>query len=257
LFITGCGKKEAGKSADADKPGAAARTTDPVQHKVMSFNLEGLTEKGAKNWDVKGDSAESVSETQVRLNKIEAKAYGEDSQAVITADNGVYDKTKNNVTLENNVKATIVNTESGAKDFLDLPSSAKDTSKSKKTSTGTPKKTKTVITCDSDVLFDYQNNHVYFNKNVKVRSDDGAIDADRITINLDPVTRRIKEIIAEGNVKMVRGENVTYSDKATYAESDKKVALTGKPKLVIYQEGGLQGSLLGGSNASTGNAHSS
>ncbi len=265
LTLTGCGRKEAARPEKAQGPEPAAetttptakRTTDPVQHKIMSFSLEGLTDKGAKNWAVKGDSAESISETQVKLNNIEAKSYGQESLAVITADNGIYDKGKNNVRLNKNVRATIENTESGNRELFDFPGTVKDPSKTKKKGDAAAKKTKTVITCDADVLFDYQNNHVYFNKNVKVISDDGTIDADRITVNMDPATRKIVEIIAEGNVKMVRGENVTYSDKATYVEREKTVALTGQPKLVVYQEGGLGGSLFGesgGKDASTGNS---
>ena len=252
LLIASCGKKEAEKSTDADKPETAAKNvTDPVQHKVMSFNLEGLTDKGTKNWDVKGDSAESISESQLKLHNVEAKSYGNESEAVITASSGIYDKGKNNVCLDKDVKATIISTQSGTKEMFDLPDAASGQSKQKRTAGDATKKMKTVITCDGDVLFDYQNNHVYFNKNVKVVSDDGSIDADKITVNMDTVTKKITEIIAEGNVKMVRGENVTYSDKATYVESEKKVALTGQPKLVIYQEGGLAGNFLGASDAST------
>lgn len=262
MALAGCGKKEAPLSKDARNADSSGKTaemsgkkSDEVQHKIMSFNLEGLTDKGTKNWDVKGDSAESISENQVKLNNIQAKAYGEDSQAVITADNGIYDKAKNNVTLETNVKATIESTQSGARSFIDLPGTASGSSKPKKAG-ASAKKTKTVITCDGDVLFDYQNNHVYFNKNVKVVGEDGSIDADKITVNLNPTTRKIEEIIAEGSVKMVRGENITYSEKATYVESDQKVALTGSPKLVVYQDGNFGRNFLRTSNASTGDSRS-
>jgi hypothetical protein len=255
MIVYGCAKKEVSQSDNAASA-SGQRTSDPVQHKVMSFDLEGLNGKGAKNWDVKGDSAESISETQIKLNNIKAKAYGEDSEAVITASDGIYDKTKNNIRLQNDVKAVIESTRDGAKEAFDFPVSMPGQPKAKKGAGNASKKTKTVITCDADVLFDYQNNKVYFNKNVKVVGEDGSIDADRITINLNPVTRKIEEIIAEGNVKMVRGENVTYSERAIYMESDKRVALTGQPKLVIYQDGGLGDNLFGASNASTGNSRS-
>ena len=94
------------------------------------------------------------------------------------------------------------------------------------------------------MLFDYENNQAYFNKNVKVVSEDGEIDADKITVNLDPSTKRVKEIIAEGSVCIKRGENITYSEKATYIEADKKIVLTGRPKLVIYQEGDTGGNFM-------------
>ena len=109
------------------------------------------------------------------------------------------------------------------------------------------KKTKTVITCDGEVQFDYEKNQAHFLKNVHVVSEDGIIDADKITVYIDGDTRQLKEIVAEGNVKITRDENVTYSDTATYSEKDKKIILTGRPRLVIYQEGdGLGGDIFGG-----------
>lgn len=250
IAITGCAKKQEPKpkeaKTEADAGGMPAKASDDVQHKIMSFNLEGLTDKGTKNWDVTGKSAESITETKVRLNDIVANAYGEEAQATITADKGIYDKTKNNVTLEDHVKATIVNTRNAASDLMDLSG---DPSKDRPNPSGDnekTEKTKTVITCDGEVVFDYENNQAFFNKNVKVKTEDGNIDADRITVYLDRSTRKITNIVAEGNVKITSGENVTYSEKATYIEADKKVMLTGRPRLVIYQEGGIEKGLIGG-----------
>ncbi len=231
LAVSGYAGKSAAAKQESEKEG--------VQQKVMAFNLEGLSDSGQKKWDVSGKSAESISKTQMKLNDIVAKSYGNDSEATITARDGMYDKTKNNVTLENDVKATIVSTKGFAGSMTEAPAEAKS---------GPPKegkKTKTTITCDGEVEFNYENNQAYFSKNVKVTGDDGNIDADKITINLDPVTRRVKEIIAEGNVKIKQGENITFSDRAVYVESERKILLTGKPKLVIYQEGGLSGNLFG------------
>ena len=235
LSVPGCAKKEAEKPKET-KPQESADTSNTVNQKVLSFNLEGLSNKGTKKWDVTGESAEAVSESEVKLDNIVARAYGNEAQATITADKGVYDKTKNNVRLQQNVKAVIDNTESFGSDFMGI-SVEGDTNAKKKGSAGNPKKTSTTITCDGEVQFDYEKNQAYFTKNVKVVSSDGSIDADKITVNLDPDTKKVKDIVAEGNVKISRGENVSYSDKATYIESEKKVVLTGKPKLVIYHEG--------------------
>ena len=249
LVITGCAKKEAPKPKEEAKPPEAANASstgaggDSVQHKVLSFNLEGLNEKGAKKWDVNGESAEAISENQVKLKNIVAKSYGEEAEATITADKGIYDKAKNNVTLRENVRATIDNAKSFTGDFTDISGQA--VGKTKEKNPADKKKAPTVITCDGEVMFDYENNKALFEKNVKVTSDDGVIDADKITVHLEPVTRKVKDIVAEGNVKITRGEDITYSEKATYVEADKKVILTGRPKIVIYQEGSLQQGLLG------------
>lgn len=239
---TGCGKAEKSKAVE-EKPVEMSKEKDEdsVQHKVTSFNLEGLSDKGEKKWDVSGQSAEAISENEVKLDNIVAKAYGDSGEATITADKGVYDRSKNNVKLEENVKATIENTRQSGDDFLRMPGrivpSVEVKEKEEK-----PKavKTKTVITCDGAVEFDYENNKAYFDENVKVVGDDGTIDADRITIHLDPETRKVNDIVAEGNVKIMRGENVTYSDRATFIEAERKIVLSGNPKLIIYQEGSFE-----------------
>lgn len=224
---------------------AAAETDNAMDQKVLSFNLEGLNDRGEKQWEVNGESAQAVSENEVKLDNIVAKAYGEEAKATITADAGVYDKAKNNVRLEKNVKATIENkggvNPSGG--FFDISGQVAGAAGEKK-----PKKESTItITCDGEVQFDYVHNLAYFEKNVKVVSEDGVIYADKITVNLDAKSKKLNDILAEGNVRIVRGGNMTYSDKATYVEADKKVILTGKPKIVISQEGsgGLGNALMG------------
>lgn len=244
LFTGGCGKKEAQKPAETAKaPEAKASDSGSdnlVNHKVLSFNLEGLTERGAKKWDVKGESAEAITENEVKLDNIVASAYGEDAEAVITADEGVYDRSKNNVKLHKNVHATIDATKGFTGDFAEGSGQIKDKDDKSKDSKDTKaKKSRTVITCDGEVQFDYEKNQAYFTKNVKVVSEDGIIDADKITAYLDPETRRLKKIVAEGNVRIVRGDNTTYSQTASYSEADKKVTLTGSPKLVLSPEGGM------------------
>ncbi|MBI5144439.1 MAG: hypothetical protein HZA30_05170, partial [Candidatus Omnitrophica bacterium] len=93
FFVTGCARKEEPKPKEVKEEASTdAAPTDSVQQKVLAFNLEGLTDKGAKKWEVKGESAEAVSESEIRLDNIIAKAYGAEALAVITADKGIYDK---------------------------------------------------------------------------------------------------------------------------------------------------------------------
>lgn len=243
----GCAKKEAprtqGYGQKLEEP--AEESSEPnIQQKILAFNLEGLSEKGQKKWEVKGESAEAVSQAEIRLNNIVAKSYGDGTEATLTADKGIYDKSKNNVKLEENVKAVIENTEALAKEHMDLPGQLVGPAPSKVAGQGSGEKMRTMIVCDEEAVFDYEKNLAYFNKNVKVRSTDGDIDADRITVNLDMTTKKIRDIVAEGNVKIRKGENTTYSDKAVYSEIEKKVTLFGNPKLVIYQEGGVEENFL-------------
>jgi lipopolysaccharide transport protein LptA len=240
LFTASCARKEPPKKAQAPVQDKAGKEkTSDVTHKVLSFNLEGLTERGAKKWDVKGESAEAISENEIKLDNIIATAYGEEAEAVITADSGVYDRSKNNVRLEKNVKATIEASQGFTGNFVDGSQQARTPASKPGKDAKAVKKTKTIITCDGEVQFDYEKNQAFFTKNVKVVNEDGSIDADKITVYLDADTRRMKEIIAEGNVKITRGDNITYSDRASYAEASKKITLSGKPRLILTPEGGM------------------
>jgi LPS export ABC transporter protein LptC len=109
-------------------------------------------------------------------------------------------------------------------------------------------KNKVVITCDGSLDIDYKKNVAVFNKNVKVDRDGSQIYSDIIEVYFitDKKEKRDKDvdspfmgsdidkIVAKGNVKIVRGENVSYSDEAVYTAADRKISLIGRPKLVIY-----------------------
>lgn len=250
VAATSCIRKEAGKkkapAREAARDENAAAPEDAVQHKVLSFNLEGFTDKGAKKWDVTGQCAEAISATEVKLDHIVAKAYGDEGEATITADSGIYDKAKNNVRLQTNVKATIQTTEGVNAGFLEAGKKEKSAAKKGDVLPGEEKKKNTtVITCDGDVQFDYENNIAYFNKNVVVVTDDGTIIADKITVILDPDSKKLKTIMAEGNVKIFKEGNTIYSERATYIEAEKKIILSGKPKIILDSQGGADTNIFG------------
>ena len=118
-------------------------------------------------------------------------------------------------------------------------------------------KNKIVITCDGPLQIDYEKNLAVFENNVKVERPDSVIYSDRmevyfITGNKSEVKDKegqktagpmsggkIDKIIALGNVKVIRGENTSFSQKAIYSAVDQKLTLSGRPKLVIYSTEGL------------------
>jgi len=119
----------------------------------------------------------------------------------------------------------------------------------------TANKNKITINCDGPVQIDYQKNIATFNNNVLVDNNDFQIYSDAMDIyfitsgtdntsekNSAPMGSKIDKIIARGNVKIVRGENISYSDEAVYIAAEKKITLAGKPKLVIYSTEDLNAS---------------
>jgi LPS export ABC transporter protein LptC len=109
-------------------------------------------------------------------------------------------------------------------------------------------KNKIVITCDGPLEIDYGKNIATFKNNVKVNREDSQIYSDNMDITFilegdntvksnqsaQDMGSRIDKIVARGNVKIVRGENVSYCDEAVYTASDRKILLSGRPKLIIF-----------------------
>jgi LPS export ABC transporter protein LptC len=109
-------------------------------------------------------------------------------------------------------------------------------------------KEKIQITCDGPLDVDYEKNIAIFNNNVKVEKSDMTIYSDKMQVYFTPkkqdsaaamgaagISSSINKIVALGNVRIVRGENISYSQEAIYTALDKRITLTGKPQIVIYQ----------------------
>ena len=110
------------------------------------------------------------------------------------------------------------------------------------------KKEKIVITCDGPLDVDYEKNIAIFNNNVKVEKPDLIIYSDKMQVyftanqqNNVPakgpaaISSSVDKIVASGNVRIIRGENISYSQQAIYTAIDKKITLTGRPQIIIYQ----------------------
>jgi LPS export ABC transporter protein LptC len=101
-------------------------------------------------------------------------------------------------------------------------------------------KGKMVITCDGPMELNYEKQYAVFNKNVKVETegDQGSMIADKMTVRFNQAARQIDTINAEGHVKIIRGESTSLSDSAIFSNTEKKVILTGRPKLVLFTDMG-------------------
>jgi len=108
---------------------------------------------------------------------------------------------------------------------------------------------RTVITCDGPLTVDYGKQIAIFNNNVKVERPDSVIYCDRLQVYFSTSNKgessknegslvdgsSIDRFIAWGNVRILHGENISYSEQATYIAADKRLSLSGRPQLVIYQ----------------------
>lgn len=122
-------------------------------------------------------------------------------------------------------------------------------------------KRKTTITCDGPLEIDYEKNVATFKNNVKVQRPDSTIYSDTLDIYFIATAgdqeddggmavagtglqnSSIDKIVARGNVRVVRGDNVSYSEEAVYSAAERKIILKGRPRLVIVSTEELDASL--------------
>lgn len=124
-------------------------------------------------------------------------------------------------------------------------------------------KDKTVITCDGPLEIDYEKNIATFKNNVKVNNQDALMYSDAMDVYFAKqketadnkiqgagkgpqlADSKIEKIFARGNVKIIKGENISYSDEATYIALEKRIVLTGRPKLVLASTDDFKGVFTG------------
>ena len=230
FLFTGC----EGKQAKAPAPPEEEANISGDQ-KIMAFSLSGFEKTGKKKWEVQGKSADIVSEV-VNLTDVVAKAYGDQSDMTLTADKGSFNRATNDAHFESNVVVSGTNGTEMKTDALDWKNAEQKIVTDRPVKMKSDVKTPTTITCDGPMEIDYGKSYAVFNKNVKVDDDRGQLSCDTATAYYDTKTKQVSQIIARGNVKIMREGSWTYSDEATYLAQEQKVILTGSPRVMIYPE---------------------
>ena len=257
VIFAGCAPKPSTQESDSmDDIGSK----EGAQQKLLTFSLSG-TEKGEKKWDLEGESADLLSSELIELSNIKGKTYNKENVITLTADSGTFDRNSNDVKLKSNVVAVTDDGATLTTDKLnwnaqkeevwteDIVNIDRDNVKVKGTGIiGHPSLEQvkfeqdvtidiapsTIITCDGALEIDYKQSVAYLNDNVEVTDERGKLKADKARVYFDTEKKEIKKVIAEGNVSIQRGENITYSQKAIYYAKEAKVVLQGRPKFIIY-----------------------
>lgn len=209
----------------------------------------------------KGDFDKAEGKVHLEQNVVITTSGG----AKLTTDSLDWDRKNKLVTTEDTVHITRDNMVTTAKGVVGEPDLNKITLQKEvkvdilpvKEEPAEAEKNKTIITCDGPLEIDYAKNIATFKNNVKVDTKDNLIYSDIMDVYFTASDKdnsqaadeapammgaKIQKIIAHGNVKIVRGENVSYSEEAVYTALDKRIVLTGKPKLIIYSTEGLSAS---------------
>lgn len=197
------------------------QASESADQEITDFSLAGFGEKGKKNWDISGKSANIMADT-VKLKDVVGNLYGEKENIKLSAEKGAYNKSDGKVYLEKNV---LIATSSGAtlateslnwdrknelvetKDEVNIAkenftakaqgavgrpnlntvSLEKDvevninTPENKAAVTGMQMNQMT-ITCEGPMEIDYQKSIAVFNKKVKVETKDASIASDMLEV---------------------------------------------------------------------------
>ncbi|MBN1871587.1 MAG: LPS export ABC transporter periplasmic protein LptC [Candidatus Omnitrophica bacterium] len=280
--VCGCSNrsKDAGQDVTAEDPatldkGGTGKSKIKIsaideEQKILSFDMTGFTNDGKKKWDIRGNSADIISDT-VLLKDIEANAYSKDRTVNLKAKSGEYDKKKNAIKLEDNVLVATSDGISLATEWLEWESEsdvihtdsfvqvkrgnfyASGTGASVSTkyrevqvdSIITVRQGQIVIECRGPLTIDYGRDKASFYGSVKVTEPRGELMADRLDIFFDPDSREIEEVIAENNVRLIREDNVAKGDKIVYTVASGQAVLTGSPEILINSQRGLEDALVG------------
>jgi len=233
-----------------------------LEQKIMSFTIDGRSSKGVKQWRLEGDSAEII-EDEIHLKDLKAVAYGEGTTVDLVSDRGIYCKDKGEVELIGNVRVvtsegTVLKTNSAkwsqvtktifSEEFVRIEregmiAEGKGASANSEEKKAALEKDVTVVMepdtrvkCNGPLEVIYGENMAIFHDNVNVEDKDGKLYADKLTVYFDPETQKLAKVVAEGNVKIRRGDSYTISEKAIYTDGTKSAQLIGNPRVVIAPE---------------------
>jgi len=242
------------------------------QQEVKDFSFVQYREGGAEKWKLNGRSAE-VLDNKVDIEYMSALSFGAGTMLKLKANKGIFDKGDNMVHLNDDVVVVSTDGTKLATDHMVWDADTKNVSTDGSVSIKRPDmeitgigatcdiesktaelkqdinarlvsdepgipgpvntKNYTTITCDGPLELNYNKNRAFFHGNVKVEDSKGNIMADRIDVYFNPETRRVKCVVGRGNVRIINGENITYSEKAIYLVEQARVILPNRPKLVI------------------------
>ncbi len=234
------------------------------------FNLQGYTQDGKKSWTVNGDNADILGD-KIKISNVAGESYG-DEKVNLTAETGTIDQASGIIHLEKDVVITSERGTQMTTDSLDWNRN-EDLVKTKDdvlitdkdmTMTGTgmeahpamktaqidkdvtvtmdtepePAVTSNVtITSDGPMVIDQTRSYAVFQDNVVAVQADQTLKADRMEIFFDEIKKEIREMICTGHVVIIRGANQSFADKAVYSGTERKLTLSGRPKLILVTEG--------------------
>jgi len=239
------------------------------EQKIKDIYLSNINGDGSQDWEVKGEEA-SIYEKHIDIDKMEANYCSKENAVLITSNKARLNKENMNIELKDEVYiedkdgATLttdslnwqreknhIETDDWVKTNKDplqitakglsADTQLKEVDFEKEVEVIIDDKEKgnyTTVICDGPLEIEYNSGKAIFNKDVIFTNEQAKLHSDKATLFFDRQEKKILKMVSEGNVKIVKEGNTTYSEKATYLADKEKIVLEGKPRLIYFPEDG-------------------
>lgn len=95
---------------------------------------------------------------------------------------------------------------------------------------------KTTLSCKGPMKIYYKENKLIFYRKVVIVDERGKLSSNRMDVFFDPIDKKVKQVIAVGNVVVERGMDTTRSQRAIYTVATGAVRLEGNPEITLHKD---------------------
>lgn len=238
------------------------------QERIKDFYLSNYKEDGSQDWEMQGVEA-TVHNENVDIDKMKAKYYTEGDTITVQSEKAKLNKKnldvflKDNVHIENSQGAKLLTDSLNWKkeansvktdDWVEVTNESMqikakglaadtqlkkvDFQKDVEAKLSQEGRESIIITCTGPLEIEGNEGKAVFNDNVVVEHTQGKMFSDKATVFFDNKEKKILKIVSSGHVKIVKDDNVTFAQKATYLGNEQRIVLEGSPRLIYFPKEG-------------------
>ncbi|MGH7198324.1 MAG: LPS export ABC transporter periplasmic protein LptC [Candidatus Omnitrophota bacterium] len=202
-----------------------------ADQKLQKFNLTGFDEKGNKFWNLRGDVAKIDVGQTVYLDENVTLKVGEGT--TIRTDRVQWSQESGKLVTE---AAVTVDHENAKVKGMGAVGRLNDHFIQLNRQIEMVVSGATRLTCDGPLKIFYDEDKMIFYRNVKVVDERGTLTAKRMDVLFDPEAKKVRQIVAIGDVMIQRGTDTTRSRRAIYTLATGSVRLEGSPHITLHKE---------------------
>ncbi len=197
---------------------------------LKKFTLTGFDDKGQKFWNLQGESAKIEPGQTIYLDQNVTLRLKDNT--IIRTDHVRWSQDGGTMTTHSpvavdhgTIKVTGVGSMGRPSDsFIQLNRKIRMTDAEG-----------SVLTCDGPMKIYYNENKMIFYRNVKAVDQRGTLIAKRMDVLFEPGQQKVNQIIASGDVEIIRGTDTTHSQRAIYTVATGSIRLEGNPDITVHK----------------------